>query len=231
MSDKSQTPPGLPPEAATPIGHGRYVAAQGECISSIAYDEGFFWETLWYHEENAEIRLRRKDPNLLLPGDRVHVPELQTKTQACATETRHRFVKKGVPAKFRLVLLDAAGKPRASVAYELVVDGVSRSGKTTKAGAVELAISPNASTAELIIRQDDLEEEYTLDLGNLDPLDTLTGVLARLQNLGYDCDPEGTPPEAVVAAVRAFRMHHDLEPGDAIDEAFRDRLRSEHDEK
>lgn len=211
------------------MGHGAHVVEQGECILSVAYENGFFWETLWNHPENSVLKRCRKDPNLLLPGDRVHVPERRERLESCVSERRHRFVKKGVPGKIRIVLLDSAGRPRALLDYLLVVDGTVRSGKTTAAGLVEMAIPPHARKAELIVREGGGEERHDLDLGYLDPIETLTGVMARLHNLGYECAADESTSEAAQAAVRAFREDHALHPGEAIDDALRDRLRLEYE--
>ena len=79
-----------------------YVVRQGDCIDSIAYDHGFFWQTLWNHPENAELKRKRKDPNILKEGDVVYIPDLRAKQESASTEQKHRFVRKAVPAKLRL---------------------------------------------------------------------------------------------------------------------------------
>src|ERR1051325_629326 len=82
-----------------------YILKQGDCISSIAYERGFFWETLWNHSRNSELKTRRKDPNVLMAGDSLFIPDLAVGEEAGATEGRHRFKLKGVPAKLRLRLI------------------------------------------------------------------------------------------------------------------------------
>lgn len=81
-----------------------YQAKSGDCVSSVAFNHGFFWETLWNHGSNSELKTKRKDPNILKEGDVVHIPDLTLKQESGATEQRHRFKLKGVPAKLKLKL-------------------------------------------------------------------------------------------------------------------------------
>ncbi len=82
-----------------------YKVQPGDCISSIAYAHGFFWETLWNHGSNSELKSQRRDPNILNEGDLVHIPDLTLKQESGSTEKRHSFKLKGVPAKLKLKLM------------------------------------------------------------------------------------------------------------------------------
>ncbi len=96
-----------------------YQVKSGDCISSIAFNHDFFWETLWNHGANSELKSKRKDPNILEEGDVVHIPDLRFKQESGATEQRHRFKLKGVPAKLHLRFLkpkDQPPKPEESTA-------------------------------------------------------------------------------------------------------------------
>jgi len=78
--------------------------SSGECISSIAYQYGFFWETLWNHADNAALKDKRSDPNVLMVGDVVHVPDLTQGDESCASDQEHKFELKGVPARVNILV-------------------------------------------------------------------------------------------------------------------------------
>lgn len=90
-----------------------YLVETGDCVSSIAYENGFFWETIWNHPKNANLKSERKDPNILKEGDVVFVPDLTVKQLDRATDKRHTFVRKGAPAKLRFRIMEEP-KPNQS---------------------------------------------------------------------------------------------------------------------
>ena len=148
---------------AAPVGSGRHIVRAGQDIGSIAHRNGFFWETVWQHPDNAELRRVRKNPNVLRPGDRIAIPERRVEYRSAATEQKHRFRVKGVPAKIRLQVLEA-DTPRADTEYVFNLDGVDREGRTDGEGWIELSIPPDAQRG-LIYLDGDPDPTYELDLG------------------------------------------------------------------
>ncbi|MCB9845606.1 MAG: hypothetical protein H6811_06440 [Phycisphaeraceae bacterium] len=202
----------------------QHTVRQGECVSSLAEQSGLFWETLWEHPENAELKRLREDPNALLPGDLLEIPEIRVKELGRAVDQRHRFRKKGVPALFRVqMLLD--GEPRADEAFQLEIDGVRvAEGKTDSRGMIEGPIPPDARQGTVILGEGDIRDVFTFQLGRLDPADTESGVRQRLLNLGFDAEGEN-----LSAAIGAFQHLCGLTQSGQIDEATSSRLESVHD--
>jgi N-acetylmuramoyl-L-alanine amidase len=93
-----------------PCGQGEYVVQPGDCVDSIAEKHGLCWETVWDHPDNSVLKAERKGPNLLLPGDRLTVPEKSRGEESGSTEERHRFRRLGVPAILRLRFLKEEGE-------------------------------------------------------------------------------------------------------------------------
>jgi hypothetical protein len=200
-----------------------YTAKEGDCILSIARDYGLLWETIWNHPQNATLKALREDPNVLLPGDIVHVRDKQIKLEPRATEVRHKFVRKGVPAKLRLQLLDRNQQPRANLTYTLVIDGESRSGTTDGDRRIEEPIKPNAQKAELTIQDGENTETYTLNLGGVDPVSETSGVQQRLRNLGYNAAGDDWSQ-----AIRAFQRKFGLTQTGQVDDLTRSKLKNLH---
>jgi hypothetical protein len=89
-----------------PVGEGDYIVEQGDCFLSIAQRSGHFWETIWKDPANSKLRSERKDPTILLEGDRLTIPPLAVGQTACQTEKRHQFTRRGTPAKLKLRILE-----------------------------------------------------------------------------------------------------------------------------
>lgn len=213
-----------------------YTVRQGDCIESIAYDHGLPWESLWDHAKNSALRELRKVHSALAPGDVVFVPERVVREVECATSQRHTFRGKGIPSRLRIRFVDHLGAPRAAE-YVLVLAGKRTSG-TLDDGWVDAPMMPDVARGTVELRwQEDGEERveaHVLELGHLDPLATVTGVQARLFNLGYYHGPiDGEAGEAFELAVVRFQLDHldeGLDPLGVVDDATRAALGQAHDE-
>jgi N-acetylmuramoyl-L-alanine amidase len=202
----------------------RYRVKQGDCFASIAAEHGLFWQTLWNHPENSELRAQREDPNILYPGDVVFVPEKESKIETGATGVRHRFRRKGIPEFLSLRFLHQ-NEPRAGEAYMLTIDGKQSSGQLDADGACVVPIPPGSKTGSLLLGDPSNGEEYQLYLGHMDPVEETSGVQARLYNLGYLTEePSYRQSPELAGAIKAFQLEHGLATEQGLDEATRTRL-------
>ena len=199
-----------------------WIAGSDDDIPSIAMATGFFWKTIWDHANNASLKAERKNPNVLYPNDEVFVPELQTKTQSCASEQRHKFRRRGEPPKIKIKLMEN-GEPRANVPYVLEVEGTKMEGQTDANGIIETYVPGNAKTGKLWLNEG--KEVYDMQIGALDPIDQIVGVQERLTNLGYDCFPyTGVIDAMTKRALVNFQSSHKLRVTGRPDQATKAKL-------
>lgn len=199
---------------------------QGDCISSIAYRYNLLPDTIWNDPANTELKALRKDPNVLMPGDKVVVRRKEMKEISISTGKRHRFQAKGFQEKFA-ILFEFNDEPRANEAYVLNIDGMLSEGQTDGNGKVEFPIPPNARTAKILFRE--RGDEYTLQLGRADPITEISGVQGRLENLGFFYGPiDGKMSEELEQAIRDFQKANDLVPTGELDEETRNKIEQVH---
>jgi N-acetylmuramoyl-L-alanine amidase len=208
----------------------RHVVEEGECLSSLAKRFGFrLWRTIYDDPANAALRQARPDPNVLAPGDVVIIPDKEARSEAAATGARHTYFVATSHTMLRIVLADI--EPRR---YRLTVEGDVFEGAFPASGLIERAIRSDARTGQLAVWfTDDTSGDgltWDLDIGALDPVDHLSGVKARLNNLGYAAGAEDeTQNQDTSDAVSAFQAKHDEPATGDPDPAFRERLRQAHD--
>ncbi|MBX3469474.1 MAG: peptidoglycan-binding protein [Planctomycetes bacterium] len=207
---------------------------QGDTLVSIAHEHGWRdWETIWLHEANAQLRERRADPQVLEPGDVVHVPDKTPKQVEVAAGRRHRFVAKVLTARFEAVVRDASGNLLKNRRFRVEIEGRAHTGYTDDDARIELDVPPDAKTGVLKVWLGGSGEPvltWHLQLGHLDPPDTDAGLKARLANLGfYEGALDGPLDDEVKGALRNFQVVYGLEVTGEPDQATRDKLSEIHD--
>lgn len=221
-----------------------HVIQPGECTDSVAVAHGLLPDAVWQHRDNAELRRRRGDPNILAPGDRLVLPEPRLKAVECPVDARHRFVRKGVPTKFRLQVHDAAGEPRARIGFVIERPGARVAGETDDDGVLEIWLPSDARAGTLELAGD--PTRYRLHFGALRPLppadelpeagaslrgDEMLGARQRLHNLGFLRDVDERDPAVLRFALDHFQHRFGLEDTGLLDAATRDALEQLHDRR
>jgi peptidoglycan hydrolase-like protein with peptidoglycan-binding domain len=95
---------------------------------------------------------------------------------------------------------------------------------------VTVRIRGNAQRALLTLLPKDGEpEHFQLRLGSLDPITEISGIQARLRNIGIDCGPvDGRLGPKTREALISFQKANQLQPTGEPDEATRARLKEAH---
>jgi putative peptidoglycan binding protein len=201
-----------------------HVVADGDTILSIAHDRGFrAWETIWDHAKNAELKKKRKDPNILCRGDQVFIPPKEKKQEAAQTEKLNPYWVRRLQARIRFVLVDESGLPVAGTLYQLKVEDKTFEGRTGDDGVVDHPIHPKSRNGEITVwwKEDDPRTRVTfpVSIGGLDPHDTISGVQARLNQLNFPAGPvTGEMNERTSEALAAFQDSVHLDPTGEPDE-------------
>lgn len=194
-----------------------YQVKRGDTIVEIARRHGFRqWEPIWKHEKNLELRIARRFPDVLAPGDKIFVPEKVPKKFQCEMDRRHTFRVRNLKQRIQQKIIDAEGNPLPGLTYELKAGSKVIKDQTDGQGILTAEIPLDIKSVELKLWIEDGDNSkecltWTLELGQLEPVETVYGLKGRLTNLGYDCGPVNDQfDEQAKMALRAFQSDFDL---------------------
>jgi hypothetical protein len=198
------------------------VIRPGDCVASVAEQAGFAdWRRVWEAAENASLRAERSNPNVLVPGDLLWVPEVETKQVALPSGTPNKLRLERGLVDVRIQITDERGG-LVGRRFRLTVGGACTEGRVPDSGLVEARAAADVARGELELWLRDAEGiepvRVPLELGALEPEWTESGARARLDNLGF-------VGRDLADTVRAFQRTIGLQATGELDEATRGHLR------
>ncbi len=205
----------------------QYTIQQGDTLLKIAKQFGMSSsKALYMHSSNAEFRQLRPDPNLIFPGDQITIPDDKPSVFSGLPDRRHVFVysESGAPEKelLRLALKDSDGRSVSGIRATLMMSDQSLGPIESEEGVLEFDLTDiRERQGELQVLTEESTEPshlFQLQFAHLDPIDTISGIQARCNNLGFDCGTvDGHFGEKTRRGVRAFQVAQGLtddgEPG------------------
>jgi hypothetical protein len=219
--------------ADPPSDSDAHIVASGDRLSKIAHERGLAPETIWDHPENAGLKKKRGHAEILMPGDRVFIPEKKPEQFSAKPKEVNHYEVGTIPSQIKVHLAMADEPFPAGKSFEVVIDDVSRGKIETKGeGLVELYVEPHVTRVTL--RCEDPPFECDLLVGHLDPIEEGGGIEQRLNNLGYHCPisapalPVGSKAEEdarekakrlIAHAVQRFQDDAGLPPTGVADDA------------
>jgi hypothetical protein len=167
----------------------QYRVKQGDYLVKISEENGFVdYRTIWDHPQNKQLKDKRKNPNVLAPGDELFIPDKASREEQASTDQKHSYVLKTSKSMLRLVLEDLYGNPIANAKCELQVEGNVFEIVSGADGKIEHEIPETAQNADLVVKEGNTalkNVKLNVQIGHLDPVEDESGQKARLSNLGY----------------------------------------------
>ncbi|WP_396586683.1 LysM peptidoglycan-binding domain-containing protein [Bermanella sp. R86510] len=217
-----------------------HTVKQGECLISIAQDYGLSdWRSIYDAPENEAFRELRKNPNMICPGDVVHIPGIKASANKLKLNKKNTFVVKKSKGYFSICLTDSQFNPLADIPYTLKIFksesdidkeplSVFENEKTDADGYVEqklptgakfayLEYAPYPSRPSLILKK-------RLHISELDDPRTETGMRSRLNHFGFFSGEgqlkDNDEKELFASQLEAFKKKYDLSDDDSVVEFF-----------
>lgn len=207
----------------------KHFVKQGESLASIAAQYKISdWEKIYSHEANARFKEIRQNPDCIYPGDLLYIPDTEPTIYQFSTNQKHVVKVNVAKQKLSLQLKKAIDEDLQSVKYEIQFGGQTIKGECTD-GKIEEEVPVSQGKGILKIWPDssapDFSIEYPLALGHLNPEDEISGLQARLQNLGYYQHAiDDDFGEFSAEALRDFQIDHGLDPTGKLDQDTKDQL-------
>lgn len=205
-----------------------HTIVQGEHLSRIARQYGFRdFRIIWDHAENADLKKKRGNPNVLNPGDVLYIPDKQKKRLSRPTGQLYKFIVTNPKLMLRIVVRDFDNEPIPNTECVLEIDGAKYPLKTNGQGKIEQAIA--ATSEDGILHIPTLDMEVPVKIGHLDPTDEELGWRQRLINLGYHAEALNDEDDRKLRqAVEEFQCDYKMKITGELDASTRAKLKDVH---
>lgn len=166
---------------------------QGENLLAIAKQHGFRTiKAIYHHPANAAFRERHPNPDILTPGEALTIPDKRKKWVSATPGIVNVYIIERPEERLRLAIRTDEGEIPKAKRARLTVGNETQDLTLTSHGEMLLKITDNpARTAQLEVFMDEESDVPThcfqLQIGHLDPVETISGVQARCNLLTHYC--------------------------------------------
>jgi hypothetical protein len=228
----------------------KYRADQGDRLPTIAREKGFArWQTIWNFKGNAALKELRGTPHILLPGDEVSIPSKLAREAEVPGGTAEYVVQTSAEV-LRVRFAGITSTADDPVTFKATPDtGGAIEGILANDDRLEIDLPPDTTKVhvELSRKAEGADDEagdggdsdgggdedpfatYDFTVGGLDPVGEVSGVQARLLNLGfYSGGITGDLDDDTRAAIAHFRWAKLRDRKEDMDEDFLAALNKTH---
>jgi hypothetical protein len=178
-----------------------YVICQGDYLSKLADQFGFDADAVWNDPQNADLKKLRPNPNILFPSDVLQVPgAAPTVTHDLTTGATNTFTRNPPTVVITVKFTDDSLASQPYTVQELAeLTGLTTdaSGTLSFTAPVTLEIATVVFTAS--------GTTCPINVGHLDPIDTLSGIFHRLRHLGFVDISDSVDLDTIRMALRDFK--------------------------
>lgn len=160
-----------------------YVVKQGDYLALLAHKFDFDADAIWNDPANQPLRDSGRIPEILRPTDILYIPDQVNKepvTHPLVTGQTNEFVSDPPKVTVTMRFMDPALASQSFTIAELPELATQTLGAD---GTVSLVIPVTQATVTLTFSNGG--DTFVFGIGCLDPVQTFSGVVQRLQNLGF----------------------------------------------
>lgn len=212
-----------------------HVVKQGERLATIAAMYGVSPTIIYADPDNAELWKKRPNPNQLLPGDEVSLGDPNRPSDLPTGAGHTLMIASGRDEMLSIFLGSRYDASFAGQRFELKAGKRTIQGKVPDDNVIVAVIALGTESGELklwLSEDPEVIASWTLKVGHLDPITEVSGVQARLNNLGYGAgEVDGNEDDDLKGAVASFQNDVGLEPSGEVNDDCRAALDQAHDEQ
>ncbi|MGA2448331.1 MAG: hypothetical protein ABTD50_06640 [Polyangiaceae bacterium] len=196
-----------------------YVICQGDFLAKLAHRFGFDADEVWNDPANESLRDVRKDHNILAPTDVLYIPDdagTNLPVHNLAIGQTNTFVSDPPMVTIAVKFANKDSSSHASKAFTIQELDHLTDLTTTGDGVASFQAPVTLKTATLTFTESG--EIWKLCIGTLDPVNTISGIFQRLQNLGYipaSAQVNGDDRTQLHRGLYYFRSQQTPPPGDS----------------
>ncbi|MGA3124580.1 MAG: hypothetical protein ABSF69_27815 [Polyangiaceae bacterium] len=199
-----------------------YVVRKNDYLAKIAYKLGFDPDSVWNDASNDDLRKLRPDPNQLLAGDLLHIPDPGDNPPPVHTlniGTSNTFVSPDPPTvTVNQTFEDGDADTYTRKAYTITELPEQTGLSTGDDGTATFTVPVSLDQVTLVFT--DSGESWVIVVGGIDPVDSTSGMFKRLQNLhyiavdeSYDLDNQSNNIELLRQGLRRLQAASGLTSG------------------
>jgi hypothetical protein len=210
-----------------------YIVRQGDYVTKLGHTMGFDAKTVWNHPKNKDLKERRVEMDMLHPGDLLWIPEPEYRRLSLKAKSTNRYAA-AIPKKPVSVRLEVGREPLKKEPYVMLGVGPDPvEGASDDNGWIKTEVEVHTREIEVILPK--RGRTLRVRVGDLDPIDTVSGLRKRLFHLGFYQptrvgveNQDATDGDALVAALKSFQSSKKLPATGKLDDDTRKALIAAH---